>query len=447
MQNYLEILHFECYNYSIMSLFPRNISPILIKKLEQERIITVTGARQTGKTTLCDSIVPQFSHLPHTYISFDDPDERLRFSQAPVMLLEKISTPLVILDEVQKAPFIFDPLKHVVDNVARKKQIRPPVFLVTGSSQLRLMPKIKETLAGRVSLLEVWPFSLSEMNGTGGIPVSLTELWEKPSRETMENFKEYSLAVTPDAKRKKVSTRDEHQKWGGYPSVILRKEETEKISWLKDYRKTYTERDVSDAGDIRNIDDFALAQKILASRAAQILSYSEVARELGISLNTVKRYVTLLGITFQTVTVHPYHGNIGKRYVKSPKLFFSDVGLLKATLGNPALESGNIYENWVFTELMKWKQLQPIEPELFFYRTASGTEIDFILSAGDKLLPIEVKSSRRADYSDGKSIENFMNEEKNAPAGIVIYRGDEIVQIRKNIWAIPDWLIFNPGDR
>lgn len=421
-----------------MNYLKRKITEVLLSRINTEHLIVITGARQTGKTTLCESILPEILNLPVTYISFDDPDERLRFQRSAVAILESIETPLIILDEVQKIPSLFDPLKYVADK--QKKVKAPKKIILTGSSQLLLMKNIKETLAGRVALFNLYPFSLSEVTGGDGEPF-MTKIWTDRTI-TGKHVKAFN-AVSPEKSRHAGMRRDEHQLWGGYPPVWQRKTKEEKLNWLKDYRKTYLERDVSDVGQVANIDNFAVAQKVLCARTGQLFTISEVARDLSLSVNTIKRYISLLSLSFQCHLLSPYYENIGKRFIKSPKIFFPDAGLNRAILGELRINTGDLYETWVFSEIMKWKQLQAIEPEIFFYRTAGGLEIDFLICGSGLTLPVEVKAAEKVTYAEGRQLEAFISEhKKSSPFGIVVYRGREFKEIRKNIWAVPDWYLF-----
>ncbi|MEE8424023.1 MAG: ATP-binding protein [Thermodesulfobacteriota bacterium] len=423
-----------------MEYVKRNIVELLLPKIEKEHIIAVTGARQTGKTTLCEDILPSLTNLSHTYISFDDPDERLRFQDSGITILEAIDSPLVILDEVQKIPLLFDPLKYVVDKQKRRRRSKKQTFIITGSSQLVLMKGIKETLAGRVSLLNLFPFSLSELLNVLTAPL-LPSIWKEKGLK--DSHVKQVKTMTPAKMRKAIQITKEHQAWGGYPPVWQKKDRTDKLNWLQDYRKTYLERDIFDVGQVANLDVFSLAQKLLCARSGQILSISEVARDLSLAVNTVKRYINLLELTFQCFLLYPYFENVGKRFIKSPKIFFPDPGLNKVILGEMSINTGAAYESWVFSELIKWKHLQAVEPELYFYRTAGGMEIDFLIAGERMILPIEAKSSANVSHADGRNLASFMvNHKKVAPIGIVVYPGKVLKEIRKDIWAIPDWLLF-----
>lgn len=423
-----------------MIYYKRNIADLIIERLSSERIIVLTGARQTGKTTLCEDIIPKVLKLSCSYFTFDDPDERLRFKSSSVSILENIDTALVVLDEVQKIPEIFDPIKYIVDRQKKKPGEYKNRFILTGSSQLLLLKNIKETLAGRSSLLNLYPLSLNEICG-GDREQLLTNIWQQ--KKITPSVSNAASAINAETMRQFIQKRDEHQRWGGYPEVWLRDSKEEKINWLKDYRKTYMERDIGDVGQVADIDLFVLAQKILCLRTAQILSLSEIARDIALSVNTIKRYISLLSATFQCCLLQPYFENTSKRLIKSSKIYFTDAGLIRIISGEDGIGFGAAYETWIFTELLKWKQIQPVEPEMFFYRTSSGIEIDFILKGEGILIPIEVKAANRVSAIDGKSIKAFMSEHKKAaPFGIIVYRGKEIGEVNKNIWAIPDWLLF-----
>jgi predicted AAA+ superfamily ATPase len=426
-----------------MDYIERHIAPLLLSRLRRDRIVVLTGSRQVGKTTFCEHQLPSELETSYAYVSFDDPDERHRFQKAAVSILEGLTAPLVILDEVQKIPALFDPLKFVTDGQRRRGDEAAPLFVLTGSSQLLLMKSIRETLAGRVALCHLYPFSLAEVAEYPAPPL-LTRIWQTGavSGDMVKGFH----SLSPEKARQLQGLRDKHLAWGGYPAVWQRENAAERLSWLRDYRKTYLERDVADVGQVADIDTFASAQKLLCARSANLLSLSEVARDLALSVNTIKRYLHLLVMTFQCFLLQPYSENVGKRLIKSPKVYFADTGLMRAILGDLSIGGGATYENWVFNELTKWKQLQPVEPEIFFYRTSAGREIDFLIAAQGMTLPIEVKSHDRVSSADGQNLEAFLKERPSIPLGLVVYPGREFVEIRPRIWAMPDWYLFGAGN-
>ncbi|MGB5217310.1 MAG: ATP-binding protein [Smithella sp.] len=423
-----------------MNNIPRHLLKVMLQRIKQEQVIVLTGARQTGKTTLAQSQLPEAARLQSDYLSFDDPDERFRFQKSATAILESLKSPLIILDEVQKIPALFDSLKWVVDRQKHQKSSAQKKFILTGSSQLLLMKNIRETMAGRAALLNLYPFSLSEVAENVNVPF-ISMLWNAGGIASKDEKLFHTLPV--DKIRRTILLRDEHRVWGGYPPVWQKSETADKINWLRDYRRTYLERDVADVGQVSSIDNFALAQKLLCTRTAGILSISEVARDLALAVNTVKRYLSLLSMTFQCFIVPPYYENVGKRLIKSPKIYFPDPGLNKAILGDLSISDGAAYESWVFAELLKWKQLEAVEPELYFYRTSSGLEIDFLIAGQGKILPIEVKLGNRVTAVDGGSLTQFIKEHpKKTTMGLIVYPGREFRQIRENIWAVPDWYLF-----
>ncbi len=424
-----------------MDMVSRHIGNRIREQIGKEgAVVVITGAAQTGKTTLCESQLPKILGLDFTYISFDDPDERLRFHKSAISILESIKRPLAILDEVQKIPAVFEPLKYVVER-QRKSGGRQTIFVLAGSSRLLMLSTLHEALAGRTCLFNLHPFSFAEAAGIDGEPL-LSEIWRT---RKMPSAAARDLDLIPSADFRGICrTRDLHQAWGGYPPVWGIPEDTGRMQWLRDYRKAYLEGGVRDVGQVADLDTFSRVQKLLCARTSGILSISELARDTGLAVNTVKRYINLLMMTFQCFLLPSYYEDGGKRLVKSPKVFFPDAGLNRAILGEAAIGAAPSYESWVFSELLKWKQLQPVEPDLYFYRTSSGMEVDFLLAAGDRLLPIEVRPQERAFAADGRSLEAFLkSHRKSSTIGLIVYPGREIGEVRKNIWAVPDWYLFS----
>jgi len=421
-----------------MKIQNRKILTQLKTRLLKDKLVILNGARQTGKTTLCQKILPKILKKSIFYVSFDDPEERIRFKDQGIMILENIKEEIIILDEVQKIPEILDCVKFVFDQEKTKKKRK--LFILTGSCQLTLLKRVKETLAGRASILNLYPFSLNELNKNSNYNF-LSKVISSPFN--IKDFKKNELILKTSLKRKIINIKNNILFWGGYPPVYEKKEKIDKINWLKNYQNTYLERDIFDIGQVEKIDTFARVQKMLATRTAQLFSLSEISKELGLAVNTVKRYIYLLEISFQCFLLRPYFNNATKRLVKTPKIYFSDNGLLKTILGNLTINSGHIYENWIFSEIIKWKELQTIKPEIYFYQTSSKLEVDFIICQEDKILPLEVKQAKKIKESFSKSIRKFKKDYSQVKLGIVCYQGDKIEEIEKNIWAVPDWMIFS----
>ena len=420
-----------------MNYIDRIIVERILKRLKYRKIIAIIGPRQTGKTTLCKKIIPQKLGMDFEYFTFDDPDERLRFSEDAIHILKNIKKPFIVLDEVQKVPFIFDAIKYVIDNSETNKKI-----ILTGSSQILLMRKIKETLVGRISLFNLYPFSLREILLSKGCVKK-----ENPLKNLIEgdsgilDEEELNLGLKSANEIREIKNIIElHKKYGGLPPVWLIDDEEEKSEWLRDYRKTYIERELVDVGGFSSLEDLNLVHKLLALRSAQLLNLSNIANEAGISVNTVKKYLNILKISFQVHTLSPFFINAKKRLVKSPKIYFLDTGIIKSIIGENSISEGAMYETWVFSELLKLKEIYSPESEIYFYRTGGGTEVDFVLKRGSNIIAVEVKHKKNPVLKDGRNLERFLNEYKGI--GIIVYPGNKIIKLKENIWTIPDWVLL-----
>ncbi len=422
-------------------MHPRGILPVLLARCAHRRVTVLTGARQTGKTTLVRELLPAATGLPPVYFSLDDPDERLRLAADPVRRLDH-GPRLVVLDEIQKAPDLLDAVKLLADSGKGRR------FLLLGSSQILLLSKVRETLAGRAALLELWPLSLAERAAEGELPISGLDLaWRHGSRGILR-LAEYPRRVEEERRLRAID--EDHLRWGGYPA-LGQLPETERTPWLRDFRRTYLERDLADLGRVDDLDNFAMAQNLLAARTAQLLSYSEVSRELGVAVNTVKKYVRFLELSYQAVLVRPLHTNLISRLVKSPKLFMTDPGLARLLTERSSPEDGAIFETAVLDELLRWASWQVEAPTIRFFRSHSGAEVDFIVMDSERLIAIEVKASRTSNRSDTRRVRGFLDAWRasggQAPRwklGLLVNRGRDTFQLDSDIWAVPDWSLFGP---
>ena len=338
-----------------MKIIKRRITDLILKRLNYRKIIGIIGARQTGKTTLCKKIIPSIINQKVEYFLFDDLDERIRFKNDGIKILQTLKSNLIILDEIQKIPDIFEQIKYVSEKNNHLK------FIITGSSNILLLKNIKETLAGRISLFNLHPFSLNEI-----IEKKNNILTEIVISMNPEIIFDIFINLHSDDKRQLQIFAEQLLKFGGFPPVWDIDDEEEKIFWLKDYRKTFIERDLKDIAGLINLDNFIIVQKLLAIRNSQILNISEIAKEAKVSVNTVKNYINVLKIGFQCLTLPPYFENIKKRIIKSPKLYFIDNGLVKVIAGKDTLSSGALFEAFIFSELYKWKDSISGDVELFY---------------------------------------------------------------------------------
>lgn len=425
-----------------MELHPRRLLPILQARLARWPVTVLTGARQTGKTTLVRELLPAVETTAPAYLSLDDPDERLRLAQDPVRRLDYGSR-LVILDEVQKQPALLDAVKFLAD---RKRGHR---FLLLGSSQIRLLRQVRETLAGRATLLDLWPLGLVErVTGPEAPPCGLDRIWQE-GEAALHHMA--TTGVPTEHIRAWRTHAEESLRWGGYPALAPLPE-AERSVWFRDFRKTYLERDLADLGRVADLDQFALAQNLLAARTGQLLSYSEVSRDLGVVVNTVKRYLRFLEISYQVILLRPWGPSIGTRLIKSPKIYWTDPGLARLLAERPSLDDGPFFETYLCDELVRWMSWQAEPPALQFYRTAAGREVDFVLHAGRGLVAIEAKASQRAHATDARALTELVAT-RHSPGlhpnawriGLVVTRGREIEPLAPHVWAIPDWRLFGPS--
>ena len=425
-----------------MGLHPRKLLPLLRARLARWPVVVMTGARQTGKTTLVRDLLPGPGGFPSVYFSLDDPDERLRLAVDPVRRLDH-GTKLVILDEVQKQPGLLDAVKLLAD---RKKGHR---FLLLGSSQILLLRQVRETLAGRATLLELWPLALAEKVEGEDVPITgLDRIWHEGELAVRRLSKESPPVENARLWRERA---EEHLRWGGYPSLEPLSEE-ERRTWLRDFRRTYLERDLADLGRVADLDQFALAQNLLAARTAQLLSYSEISRELGVAVNTVKRYVRFLEISYQVYLLRPLLPTATARLVKSPKLFWTDPGLARLLADRMGLDNGPLFETTILAELLRWLSAQADPPRLHFYRTHGGREVDLVLHSSQALLAMEVKMGTRIHVAAARPLSDLLETVRvpglNREArrlGLVVTRGREIEPLAPHVWAIPDWRLFGPA--
>jgi predicted AAA+ superfamily ATPase len=414
---------------------------ILRSRLSTRPITVLTGARQTGKTTLVRDLLPGGGDPPRLYFSLDDPDERLRLAADPVRRLDHPGR-VVVLDEIQKQPGLLDAVKLLADRAEGRR------FLLLGSAQILLLRQIRETLAGRAALLELWPLGLVErIEGTEAPLSSLDRIWEEG--ETAVRRMAEAPPSADDARLWRARAED-HFLWGGYPALEPMAPR-DRRAWLRDFRRTYLERDLADLGRVADLDQFALAQNLLAARTAQLLSHSEVARELGVAVNTVKRYIRFLEISYQVFLLRPLQSTLTARLVKSPKLYWTDPALARLLAERAGAADGTMFETSVLDELLRWSSWQPEPPFLHFFRTHAGREVDFVLHTADRLLAIEVKAGQRSHRTDARPLLEVLRtlaaggSARNAwTLGLVVTRGREVEPLAPGVWAVPDWRLFGP---
>lgn len=406
---------------------PRWLADKLRMAAEFSPVIVLSGARQTGKSTLLQNEHP---FKDWHYITFDDLDTLAIAQRKPDEILA-ISHNMVI-DEVQKAPKFLHAVKKAVDKDRTKR------IVLSGSAQLLLMKRVSESLAGRAVYFDLMPFSYGE-------------LVEQKYSGWLESFIETgrlpSLKQEDYAHGQKIGDIVKILFRGFMPPAAFLEKEEHIFQWWRGYIKTYLERDLRDISEISYLPDFRKMMELLALRTANILKQSDIARDTGLSHATAGRYINILEETGLLARVKPYSKNISKRLIKAPKIFITDTGLAASLGGFSAAASiyegfrGALLESYVFLNLTAIASL--IEGDVMYFRTQGGKEreVDFIFEKGNRIIGIEVKLANTVSIKDVENLLFLKDTAKSFAGGIVIYSGSEIKQLMANIFAVP-WNIF-----
>lgn len=396
-------------------------------------MVVLTGARQTGKTTLARAKYPKIR-----YVNLDAPENREALRKVPTPAwAETVGN--AVIDEAQKEPSVFEKIKYAFD----EKGVSFSILL--GSSQILLLKKIRESLAGRVSIYELWPLLMSEICYDAGVKNIGPPLMNRLLSATgfASAFKGIPKVLFDKEDAKTLSAEQHMLKWGGMPALLPLPTE-ERWKWLKDYEYTYLERDLSDLVRLDDLEPFTKFQRLSALRSGRLLNYSEIARDASVSVDTARRYLEYLKLSYQVMLLQPYYKNITSSVVKTPKLYWLDVGLLRQLCGQHGELSGEIYETMVVNELYKWIKTCQCRAEMFFYRTRSGLELDVLLQTEHGLIGMAIKGRKKVVSTDAapmKEVAAVLNNKWKG--GLIVYQGNEIVKIADpDIWAVPSRRLF-----
>ncbi len=404
-----------------------------LPNIQAKRLVILTGARQTGKTTLV-----RFKYPELNYINLDSPENRESLRAISSASWAK-TVGKAIIDEAQKEPAVFEKVKYAFDEGAIS------FCLLSGSSQILLLKKIRESLAGRASLYELWPLMMSEIFWDAGSPNIRPPLIDRlfspiPLNHLFDELPEVMLEKE-DSKYREVEGY--LLQWGGMPALLPLTED-EKWKWLRDYEFTYLERDLSDLARIEDLGPFRKFQKLSALRSGKLLNYSELARDASVSVDTARRYLEYLRLSYQTILLQPYYKNITSSVIKTPKIYWLDVGLLRQLTGFKGEFSGEIYETMVVGEIIKWIKTTQRDGEVYFYRTRSGLELDILLQTESGLIGMEIKARKEVARTDLRAMKEIAERLGRAwRGGLVIYQGDPIKKLSEpSIWAVPSRRLF-----
>lgn len=385
-------------------MFKRSIEKDFLKAVKTFPVVILTGARQTGKSTLCKTLLKK----THAYVSLEDPDLRRQAVEDPRTFLKNFPAPL-ILDEIQYAPELPSYIQGIVD----ENRHQYGQYILTGSQNFLLMERVSQSLAGRAALLTLYTCSVAEIDGVKAKP-----------RSEPKAVADWILR-------------------GGYPELRMRTD-LDRRSWCSSYIQLYLERDVRQIlqiGDLRGFERFI---NLVALRTGQVLNFSDLARDTGVSVPTATRWLSVLEASYQVYILPPFHANLSKRLVKAPKIYFGDTALATYLMGIHDSETllqgpllGALFETATVLEHIKWASYHNSASTLSYFRTKDGTEVDLMIEDGTKLSAREIKSSRTLSTY---STENLLKAEtllKKPLEKLLLAPVEKLLWISKDIQVQP----------
>ena len=372
-------------------MIKRNISNKLIGLTNQVSVVTVIGPRQSGKTTLVKNSFPEYN-----YVNLEDPVNRMLATEDYRGFFETYKEP-VIIDEVQRVPELLSAIQVMVDE-DREKNGR---FILTGSHQPSLQRGIAQSLAGRTSILTLLPLSMNELAQEG----------------RLEDLSTDQLLLK------------------GFMPELYRAGTREPAIYYRDYLNTYVEKDLREMLEIKNLDRFLRFLTLLAGRVGQVVNLSAMSGEVGVSSTTLSQWLSVLEASYIVYKLKPYFSNIAKQQIKSPKIYFTEIGLASYLLGietenqmNRDPLRGNLFENLIVSEVLKSRFNQNLNPNIYYMRTAKVVEVDLIVKKENKLYPFEIKTSMTPNKSFSRHLLSFVEAEEKALKPRIIYTGQAYPQ-------------------
>lgn len=401
-----------------MEYHAREMRPLLERLLKQTPVVVLSGLRQSGKST-------SLRHEPvlaegRRYLTLDNLDVADQAQREPWQLVNSASK--LALDEIQRAPGLFLPVKRAVDEDRRAGR-----FVLSGSANLLLLEKVADSLAGRSFYLTMHPLNRRERLGRLDHPPAIVRFLADGAWPTLD---------MPPLDEAEVLR-------GGFPELALNPE-LEAGVWFEGYEKTYLERDVSSLRRIEDLAGFRRLTRLAALRLGGVLNLSGLARDVQLPATTVTRHLDLLEAMCLIRRVPPFLGNRSKRLIKSPKLYFADSGLAAhlagvTEVGTSSAEPlrGALLENFVLQNLMAALEPHLIGVRFYFWHEQGRQEVDFVIEHGRKLVAVEVKATGRLDMDDTRSLRDFVRRTPDCVAGVLTYFGQEVMSLGEKLWAVP----------
>ena len=393
-------------------MIARILGSYLVRDSRHYPVLTLTGPRQSGKTTLARATFPE-----HAYVSLEEPESRSFAREDPRGFLRRYGTPTVI-DEVQRVPDLLSYLQTAVD-----ADSTPGRYVLTGSHNFLLMHQVSQTLAGRCAVLHLLPFSRAELEG-------------QPQEE-------------PSDLRTLFSNRATHlERWlsiltGFYPRIHDRGIPSD--VWLSDYVQTYVERDLRTLVNVGDLETFERFLALCAGRVGQLLSFSAIASDTGVAVDTIRRWISAIKTSFLVFLLRPHHRNYRKRLAKSPKLYFYDTGIACHLLGIRTGEQlfahplrGALFENYIIAEVAKAFLNHRREPPISFWRDHTGHEVDLLIEEAQELFPVEIKSSETISRDMLEGLEWWCRLAGRSPSTAALIYGGAEAYTRSEI-AVRPW--------
>ena len=397
----------------------RGVAPIIRSMAEALPVVVITGARQVGKSTML-----QNEFADYTYVTLDDYAvlEQARLDPQSIW----VDKEKIIIDEAQRLPRLMPAIKLAVDRSNRRQR-----FILSGSANLYLMEKVTESLAGRAAYIDLLPMTWGEVTGAPTIN-NFTALWQDDMQ--------VRAVPTPDSDLMDILLR------GFMPPVIALSSPQAVLTWMDGYIKTYLERDLRDLSKVESLIDYRRLMQSLALRTGNILNQADVAKDCGLSHATAHRYIKLLEVSNIVSRVPAYYASRSKRLVKSPKLFFLDPAISIFLSGytdcdslKKSRELGSYFETLVYLHLRSLCELMTSRANIYYWRTSTRREVDFVLEQGRRVLPVEVKLTGRPMMADIENRLAFLEEHPHATHGVLVHGGHELFRLHTKVIAIPWW--------